>query len=58
MLPRGVTRGGRDAEQLEREALYEVLSRRQAGEFISAEEMDARLKRMIADKKRSHGVSS
>ena len=47
-----------DAEELERRALSEVLLRRQAGEFVPAEEMDARLKRMIADKKRSRGVPS
>lgn len=47
-----------EAEELERNALREVLSRRRAGAFISAEEMDVRLKRMIADKKRSLGVSS
>ena len=45
-------------EELERSALREVLSRRRAGKFISAEEMDARLNRMIADKKRSLGISS
>ena len=50
------TRGGCEAEQREREALRELLSRRRTGEFISAEEMDARLKRMIAGKKRSCGV--
>lgn len=47
-----------EAEELERNALREVLSRRQAGEFVPAEEMDARLKRMIAGKKCSLGVSS
>ena len=47
-----------EAEELERNALREVLSRRRAGEFIPAEEFDARLKRMIAGKKRSRGVSS
>ena len=50
------TRGGREAEEPEREALYEVLSRRRTGEFVPPEEMDARLKRMIARKKRSRGV--
>ena len=45
-------------EELERRALREVLSRRQAGEFVTAEEMDARLQRLIARKKRAHGVSS
>lgn len=49
---------GLEAEELERNALREVLSRRRTGEFIAAEEMDARLKRMIAGKKHSRGVSS
>ena len=47
-----------DAEDLERRALYEVLSRRRAGEFVGAEEMDDRLSRMLAEKRRAHGVSS
>ena len=47
-----------DVEDLERQALREVLSRRRSGEFVTADAMDARLGRMIADKRRSHGVSS
>ena len=47
-----------DVEDLERRALYEVLSRRRTGEFVGAEEMDDRLSRMIAEKRRAHGVSS
>ncbi len=47
-----------DVEDLERRALYEVLSRRRAGEFVGAEEMDDRLSRMLAEKRRAHGVSS
>lgn len=47
-----------EAEEWDRRALREVMSRREAGEFISAEEMDARLQRLIARKKRAHGVSS
>ena len=47
-----------DVEDLERRALYEVLSRRRAGEFVGAEEMDNRLSRMLAEKRRAHGVSS
>ena len=47
-----------DVEDLERRALYEVLSRRRAGEFVGVEEMDDRLTMMIADKHRVHGVSS
>ncbi len=47
-----------DVEDLERRALYEVLSRRRAGEFVGAEEMDDRLSRMLAEKRRAPGVSS
>ena len=47
-----------DVEDLERRALYEVLSRRRAGEFVGAEEMDNRLSRMLAEKRRAPGVSS
>lgn len=47
-----------DAEDLERRALHEVMSRRRAGRFIEAEEMDDRLSRIIAGKRRDHGVSS
>ena len=47
-----------DAEELETAALRELLSRRREGEFVGAERMDARLGRMIADKRRAHGPSS
>jgi len=47
-----------DAEALEIEALRELISRRQKGEFVSADEMDARLERMFADKRRARGLSS
>ena len=47
-----------DAEALETEALRELLSRRRKGAFVSADGMDARLRRMIADKRRAHGLSS
>ena len=47
-----------DGEDLEHRALYEVLSRRRVGEFVGAKEMDERLKRMISEKRRAHGVSS
>ena len=47
-----------DVEDLERRALYEVMSRRRAGRFIGAEEMDDRLSRIIAGKRRTRGVSS
>lgn len=36
---------------LDRRALYEILSRRRAGEFVGAEEMDERLRRMLAGKR-------
>ena len=47
-----------DVEDLERRALHEVMSRRRAGRFIEEEEMDDRLSRIIAGKRRDHGVSS
>ena len=47
-----------DAEELEIEALRELLSRRREGAFVDAEEMDARLDRMLARKRRAHGLSS
>jgi len=47
-----------DAEALEVEALRELVSRREKGEFIRPDEMDARLERMFADKRRAHGLSS
>ena len=47
-----------DVEDLERKALHEVMSRRRSGRFIGAEEMDDRLSRIIAGKRRDHGVSS
>ena len=39
-----------DAEELETEALRELLSRRRTSVFVDAEGMDARLARMVADK--------
>ena len=45
------------ASAQEIKALRELVSRRRKGEFISADEMDARLDRMIADKRRAHGLS-
>ena len=47
-----------DAEELETAALRELLSRRRKGAFVGAERMDTRLARMIADKRREHGLSS
>lgn len=47
-----------DAEELETAALRELLSRRRKGEVVGAEEMDARLAGMIADKRRAHGLPS
>ncbi len=46
-----------DAEALEIGALRELVSRREKGEFISPDEMDARLERMFAGKRRAHGLS-
>ncbi len=45
-----------DAEELEHAALRELLSRRRGGEFVSEQRMDARLDRMIAGKRRAHGL--
>ena len=45
-----------DAQELEHAALRELLSRRRQGGFVSAQAMDARLARMIADKRRGHGL--
>ena len=47
-----------DAEEVETAALRALLSRRRDGEFVDVEEMDARLKAMIADKRRAHGLPS
>ena len=51
-------RGRLDGEELERAALRELLARRQVQEFIPGEEMDRRLSRVIAAKRRSHGLPS
>ncbi|MDD9992722.1 MAG: type II toxin-antitoxin system ParD family antitoxin [Rhodospirillales bacterium] len=45
-----------DAEEVETAALRALLAHRREGAFVSAEEMDARLKAMIADKRRAHGL--
>ncbi len=47
-----------DAEEAETAALRALLARRRDGEFVGAGEMDARLKAMIADKRRAHGLPS
>ena len=47
-----------DAEELELEALRELLSRRRRGEFIDAERMDTALAEMTAAKRRAHDVPS
>ena len=47
-----------DAEEVETAALRALLSHRREGEFVDAERMDARLARMIADKRRAHGLPS
>ena len=41
------------AEELETEALRELLSRRRASEFVGAEQMDVRLAGMVARKRRA-----
>ena len=45
-----------DAQELEHAALRELLSRRRQGEFVSAQAMDMRLARVIADKRCAHGL--
>ena len=47
-----------DAQELEHAALRELLSRRRQGKFVSGQRMDTRLARMIADKRRAHGLQS
>ena len=47
-----------DAEEAETAALRALLARRRDGEFVGAEEMDVRLKAMVADKRRAHGIQS
>ena len=56
VIQRGIDllRRSLELDDLERRALQEALSRRQVGEFVAAEEMDDRLSRMIADKRRAH----
>ena len=45
-----------NADELETAALRELLSRRRKGEFVGPEQMDSRLTRMIADKRRDHDL--
>ena len=47
-----------DAEDLETAALRALLSHRREGAFVDAREMDTRLARLIADRRRAHGISS
>ena len=47
-----------EVEDLERSGLYEILSRRRSREFVGAKEMDSRLSRMLAGKRRTHGLSA
>ena len=49
-------RGRLDAQELEHAAMRELLSHRREDEFVSAQAMDTRLARMIADKRRAHGL--
>ena len=44
------------AEALEAAALRTLLSRRREGDFVSAEQMDARLAGLIADTRRARGL--
>ncbi len=47
-----------EAEEADTAALRELLSRRREGGFVDAQEMDARLDRMVARKRRAHGLPS
>ena len=47
-----------ETEEAETAALRELLSRRREGAFVDAKEMDARLDRMVAGKRRAHGLPS
>ena len=47
-----------ESEEAETAALRELLSRRRGGEFVDANEMDARLDRTFARKRRAHGLPS
>ena len=60
VLQRGVEllRQRTESEELESAALRAPLTRRREGAFVDAEGMDARLTRMIADKRRAHHPQS
>ena len=45
-----------DAEELETAALRELLSRRRAGTFVRAEQLDGLLARMVAEKRCAQGL--
>ena len=45
-----------EAEELEREALREVLARRREGKFVGGAQMDGRLVDTIAAKRRAYGL--
>ena len=47
-----------DAEDVEIAALRALLSHRREGEFVSGEQMDTRLAKLIAERRRAHGISS
>ncbi len=47
-----------ETEEAETAALRELLSRRREGAFVDAKEMDTRLDRMVAGKRRVHGLPS
>ncbi len=49
-------RGRMEDEVLQRAALAEILGKRRSGPFVSAKEMDKRLARMIAGKRRVHAI--
>lgn len=47
-----------DAEDVETAALRALLSHRREGEFVSGEQMDTRLAKLIAERRRAHGIST
>ena len=43
-------------EEMERAALADIMAQRRSGAFVSGDEMDMRLKRMLNKKRQTHAV--
>lgn len=43
-------------EEMERAALADIMAQRRSGPFVSGDEMDTRLKRMLNKKRQTHAV--